>query len=146
MKPCSVWEAHRSSLAMEPSSIYAVCNHECSSTSLAKCVLRPSVGEKHAHPTSPAADPLGNIIRQRFEGNRVWGEDGISEEEIRKRQAARIRNIPAHQAGSCVFGVYGCTHEPGKKTSHPQLQLAKNEQPILAGILEPYAQKAEKEI
>ena len=86
-KPGSVWEAHSSSLSMAPSSTSIVCNHECSSTSLAKYVLRPSVGEKHAHSTSPAADPLGKVLHHGFEGNRVWGEDRTStaEEEVEER-------------------------------------------------------------
>ena len=58
MKSGSVWEAHGSGLSVAQSSTSVVCNHECPSTSLAKCVLRPSVGGKHAHSTSPATAPF----------------------------------------------------------------------------------------
>ena len=42
---------------------------------------------EHVSSTSPAADPLGKVLRHGFEGNRIWGEDRTStaEEEVEER-------------------------------------------------------------
>ena len=81
MKPGSVWKASTDSSSTAKSSTSAMCEHACSSTSLAKTVLRPSVEGKHVSSTSPAADPLGKVLHHGFEGKRVWGEDHISTAE-----------------------------------------------------------------